>query len=98
MELGAAGEQLYKNLEGKTVRICFRGLHDLNVIHDQLEHGAELTYWENPDWDEIAIHNWLTSKESLGVFQPITPSKGPNYFPREVMEMVDRLRSHSDSD
>ena len=96
MELGAAGEQSYENPEGQTVKFHFRGLHDLNVIHDKLEHGAELIYWENLNWDEAAIRDWVTSKENLGIFQPIMPSKGPNYLSREIMEILDRL--HSDSD
>jgi hypothetical protein len=50
VELGAARELSYENPEGKGVTIRFKGLHDLNVIHDELEHGAELIYSEYWTW------------------------------------------------
>jgi len=34
IELGAVGDQSYENPDGKRVTFRFRGLHDLNVIHD----------------------------------------------------------------
>jgi hypothetical protein len=86
LELGAAGDQFYENPDGKRVTFRFRGLHDLNVIHDDLEHGAELIYSEDLDLDESAIREWVAPKEELGVFRPITPSTGPNYASRDVME------------
>jgi hypothetical protein len=44
--LGRASELAYANTEGKQVRVAFRGLRDLDVIHDNLEDGAELFYEE----------------------------------------------------
>ncbi len=86
IELGPAGDQSYENPDGKCVTFRFRGLHNLNVIHDELEHGAELIYSENTDWDESAIRQWVTPKEELGIFFPITPSTGPDYRSRDVVE------------
>jgi hypothetical protein len=40
--LGRAGELEYANSDGKQVRVAFRGLRDLDVIHEDLEDGAEL--------------------------------------------------------
>ena len=88
MELGAAGEQSYENIDGKAVTFRFRGLHDLNVIHDELEHGAELIYSEDRDFDESAIRAWVNPKEELGVFLPITPSTGPDYRSRWIVEKI----------
>jgi hypothetical protein len=88
IELGAAGEQSYENPDGKGVTFRFRGLHDLSVIHDELEHGAELIYSEDPDLDEAAIRAWVNPKEELGVFLPITPSTGPDYRAREIVEKL----------
>ncbi len=88
IELGDAGEQSYENPKGKAVTVRFRGLHDLNVIHDELEHGAELIYSEEEDLDEAAIRAWVNPKEELGVFLPITPSTGPDYRSREVFEEI----------
>jgi hypothetical protein len=63
----------------------------LNVIHDDLTHGAELGYTEDLGMDEPTIQRWLCPKEQLGVFRPITPSTGPNYSSGEIMEEVARL-------
>ena len=40
MDLGADNEASWENIDGKRVTIRFRGLCYLNVIHDELEHGA----------------------------------------------------------
>jgi len=86
IELGAQGEQTYENPQGQRVSTRFRGLHDLGVIHDPLEHGGELEYREDLDMDEAAIEKWVCSKEDLSVFASIEPSSGPNYASREVVE------------
>jgi hypothetical protein len=85
IELGVAGEISYENPDGKRVSIRFRGLHDLNVIHDELEHGAEIIYSEDLGMDESAIREWVSTKEALGVFRPIARSKGPDYSSGKVM-------------
>jgi hypothetical protein len=84
-ELGVAGETSYENPDGKRVSIRFRGLHDLNVIYDELEHGAEILFSEDLSMDEAAIWKWVPAKEALGVFRPIAKSKGPDYSSGEVM-------------
>ena len=76
IELGTSSEASWENIDGKRVTIRFRGLHGLHkVIDDELEHGAELSYRED-----------IAAKEELGVFQPITPSTGPHYGSRDVIE------------
>jgi hypothetical protein len=84
--LGRGGDQSYENLDRKRVTFRFRGLRDLNVIHDDLEHGAELSYREEIDLDESAIQKWIASKEELGVFQRTLPSTRPDYRSRDVIE------------
>ena len=86
MELGTSNEASWENIDGKRVTIRFRGLCYLNVIHDELEHGAELSYREDIVVDESTIQKWVASKEDLGVFRPITPSPGPHYASRDVIE------------
>jgi hypothetical protein len=88
MELGIANEQSSTNIDGKHVTFRFRGLRDLNVIYDELEHGAELSYREDIAVDESTIQKWVASKEDLGVFRPITPSTGPHYASRDVIEKM----------
>lgn len=96
IELGHSAEISYVNPNGKFVKFRFLGLHDLNVIHDELEHGAEIAYSESIGLDESAIEKGITPKESLGVFTPITPSMGPNYTSREVMEKAHRAMAESE--
>jgi Domain of unknown function (DUF4288) len=86
MELGAAGEASWENVDGKRVRFRFRGLCYLNVIHDELEHGAELSYREDIAVNESTIQEWIAPKEELGVFRPITRSTGPHFASRDVIE------------
>jgi hypothetical protein len=88
MALGTAGEQSYENPEGKLVVFRFRGLRDLNVIHFELEHGAELNYSEDVGMKESEIQELLPSKEELGVFRRMKASTGPDYRSREIMEEV----------
>jgi Domain of unknown function (DUF4288) len=88
MRLGAERELTYDNTAGKRVTILFRGLHDLNVIHDKLEHGAELISSEEVGMNESALGQWVAAKEDLGVFRPIEWSQGPDYASGEVMEDV----------
>src|ERR1700733_1608368 len=83
VELGVAGDTSYENTDGKMVAIRFLGLHQLNVIYDDLTHGAELDYTEDLGMDEPTIQRWLCPKEELRVFRPITPSTAPNYRSRE---------------
>ncbi len=92
LELGAQGETAYENPRGRKVKTTFRGLHDLGVIHDPLDHGAELEYTEDVDMDEATLKRWIPSKEDLSVFAPIEPSSGPNYRSREVIEKLRRFR------
>jgi hypothetical protein len=98
MELGMSGEQSYENPDGRRVNFRFRGLRDLNVVHDELEHGAELTFSENIGMDDSAIAEWVSSKEELGVFRPITPSRGPDFRSRDIVEDMYRRFPHLRSD
>ncbi len=70
IELGKPFNTTYLNPEGKTVSVTFRGLLDLNVIHDELEHGAELIYEERVAMSEEELRRWGSEKSELGVFKP----------------------------
>jgi hypothetical protein len=89
LALGGDSGQEYTNTDGKRVRVAFRGLRQLNVIHEALEDGAELAYREMVGVPEEQLRGWITPKERLGVFAPIEPkSGGPNYMPQSVLEML----------
>jgi hypothetical protein len=90
-ELGEQGETSYENSHGQAVAIRFRGIRSLEVIYEELEHGAELAYSERIAVPEEEIAKLITAKEQLGVFQPIMSSQGPDYGSREVRKEALRL-------
>ncbi len=94
LTLGRQGNTRYKNPEGKAVTIRFRGLRDLNVIHDELEHGCEIGFTRDTAVTEKRIRNWISQKKSLGVSAPIRPFEGPDYASAEVIEEVYKRWPH----
>jgi hypothetical protein len=90
LALGQDSEDEYTNTDGRGVRVVFRGLRGLDVIHDALEDGAELAYSEMVGVPEEQLCEWITPKEQLSVFAPIEPKSGdPNYMPESVMQMLE---------
>jgi Domain of unknown function (DUF4288) len=88
MALGKQGNTKYRNLEGKKVTIRFRGLKELNVIHDELEHGCEIAFSEDVGVSETKIRDWIPPKKKLGVFAPIRPHRGPDYASADIIREV----------
>jgi hypothetical protein len=78
------------------VTFLFRGLRNLRVIHDRLEHGAELAYSEHIGLTEEQVLEWVNDKDQLDVFGPTGKSSDekPNYRSAAVMEEVYRLHPH----
>ena len=97
-ELGTQAELEYENPGGKTVRVKFRGLNTLNVIHEELEDGAELQYEELRGLSADEVEGLIRRKEDLPVFRPLTPTAGPDYSSREVLEKAARFWSRTDAD
>jgi hypothetical protein len=94
LELGRSHEMEYLNTDGKQVTVRFRGLRALNVIHDELEHGAELLYEEEVGVPESRIRGWVREKSELNVFRPSEEedTDRPNYMPASVwQDVLDRL-------
>src|SRR5580658_3078921 len=77
LALGKEGEMTYTNPDGKNVQVYFRGLRDLNVIHGELEHGAELIYEKRTGMSESDLARWVSAKDDLGAFVPRDTSKDP---------------------
>lgn len=96
-ELGREGEDSYLNYTNQKTVWTYHGLRDLNVIHDELEHGAELMFEEKIDISEDAVQDMITTKSQLNVFRPdkLGDSSRPNYGCKEIME--EALRMVSDS-
>jgi hypothetical protein len=86
INLGREGESEYQNPAGQKVVIKFRGLGALSVVHDQLEHGAELRYIEDTSVSETKITELVKTKEQLSVFQDRQPTQGPDYACKEIVD------------
>jgi hypothetical protein len=96
-QLGREAEDTYKNPDNRTVIVTYRGMRALNVIHDELEHGAELMYEEKIAVCEDKLQAMLTPKSELAIFRPWQPkdSSVPDYSSKEVMEEVRRMSGYS---
>ena len=84
--LGRAAAITYRNTQAKDVRVTFRGLRDLSVVRDELEHGAELFYREMVGVTRERLKALVKPKRGLSVFsaRPRRTRPGPNYMPGSV--------------
>ena len=82
------GDTEYLNPAGKLVTTRFRGLSFLDVIHDPLEHGAELTFQSNVGIAPDNLQKLLRSKEELQLFRPNTRQDGPDVASGDVLQEV----------
>jgi hypothetical protein len=97
LDLGSSSEVTYDNPEGKQVSIHFRGLGDLSVIQDKLEHGAELMYSEELGVSEAELRRQVRSKVELTVFRPtISSFKHPDYRSEEIVRQIERVISRNE--
>ncbi len=88
--LGRAAEDDYPNTDGRRVRVVFRGIGHLGVIHDPLEDGAELEYREAVGIPEDQIGALIPLRHNLSVFAPRRPKDdGPNTMPEEIMRLLE---------
>jgi len=93
IELGTSADRSYRNPAGKLVTFRFAGLGDLNVVHEDFEHGAELIFSEDVDVDAATIDSWVSSKEDLAVFREAAPNPGPDYRAADLVEeLYERMR------
>ena len=93
LELGKGSETEYDNSEGKRVQIRFRGLRNLTVMYDELEHGAELMYEERVGVSPDELQKCGRAKEELDVFIPWRGpdfTKAPDYGAKEIIDEVER--------
>jgi len=95
LSLGREGEDAYDNPAGKKVRIVFRGLSELSVVYDKLDHGAELLYDERIGAPDEEIKRWLCPKEQLSVFRSTQADTSPDYSSGEILEEARHLSKHS---
>lgn len=92
VSLGRESEIEYPNTEGKLVRINYRGLRRLDVIHDDLADGAELFYEEHVAVAEDQIERWVKTPEALAVFAPTEGKRStPNLMPEEIARELEKF-------
>jgi hypothetical protein len=94
LELGKQSEMTYENPDGKSVVCAFRGIRDMNVIHDEIEHGAELNYEEKVGVTKDEIERMLTPRERLTIFRPDDNSPKPNNIAKDIAEELERRFGH----
>ena len=80
-EIGNTYNNTYKNIHQETVICAFRGLKNLNIISEELEHGAELAYVRLERIRRTSVASFISDKSDLAVFRDITPISGPNMMP-----------------
>jgi len=90
IELGKESEISYENPDGKSVVCAFRGIKELNVIHDDLEHGAELNYEEKVGLSRLEIERMITPRERLTVFRQDDTSRKPNYIAKDIADELEK--------
>jgi Domain of unknown function (DUF4288) len=88
-DLGRDGEHEYTNTDGERVCVTFRGLQDLNVVHEALEDGVELFYDEMVGLSEDEVRQRVKPREELAVFSPRHRRRElPNYLSQEVVDLM----------
>ncbi len=92
-QLGQESENSYLNPNSKVVTWTYRGLRDLIVIDDELEHGAELMFEEEIGISEADVQAMLRQKSQLNVFRPHKPRDAdfPSYGSKDILDEVDRM-------
>jgi len=90
LDLGRQGQHRYLNTDGRRVREIFRGLRDLNRMHDDPAHGAEVSFEEHFAVPQATLKQWVRPKRDLGLFAPRRPGTDlPNYFPMLALRMLE---------
>jgi len=74
----------YLNPAGRRVESRFVGLKDLAVIHEKLEHGAELFFVERADMQPDEVLAMVQPRDKLSVFAEIEPPVGPDYSSGQI--------------
>jgi hypothetical protein len=77
--LGRQANMTWKNAAGRKVTIRFLGLRELNVIHDKLEHGAEIAYRRRVVRSLEKARTFVKNERRLAVFAPGRASVGPDF-------------------
>lgn len=88
MALGRESTRSWRNSDGQRVRGRFLGLAQLLVLHDGVEDGAEIEYFEKHCRSVDEARRVVRRKKELSVFVPYRPPRSvrPNYIPARVAD------------
>jgi hypothetical protein len=89
LELGRRERQTYRNAAGRRVTCRFLGLSGLNVVHDELEHGAELMFRQRTVRSLAAAKALTRPRKSYAVFQPVSRCEGPDFAPGDIIRELE---------
>jgi hypothetical protein len=86
IKFGKESNIKYINTDGNNVTIRFLGLRNLDVIHDPLKDGCEITYEERIGLTKAGLKKLIKRKEELEAFLPVRPDPRnvPNYASKEI--------------
>jgi hypothetical protein len=70
LKFGEESNYEYLNTEGVLVTVRFRGIRDLNQIHDEFADGSEIAFEEYEDISKADIEKMARPKDQLSVFLP----------------------------
>jgi hypothetical protein len=98
LRLGRDGDTEYDNPQGNRVEVRFRGISSLDVIHDELENGAELLFTSEIAVSEERLAQILQPKDSLNVFRPVRRLDGPDVSAGYIVEEAMRMITGPDTD
>jgi hypothetical protein len=90
LRLGKEGETSYLNPAGKLVRIAFIGVADLDLVQEDLEDGAELTFYYRVGVPSDEVKSLIPPRDGLRAFRPPKRAEGPDYASAEVIAEVKR--------
>jgi hypothetical protein len=83
MGFGQVYNYSFTNTDQQEVKVSFRGLHELYLIYDKIEDGAELIYEEYEEITEEEIAAMVTPKEKLAAFESHGPEQSEKVTPNQ---------------
>ena len=101
MILGRNSEKSYTNPVGNNVTFSFRGLQGLYVIHEELEHGAEIIYTQRVGLTPQEISGLIVPREKLAVFAPRESHRDsgvPDYRSGDIVRELEEMGFDPDED
>ncbi len=86
--IGKSGESSYCNPEGRAVSISFVGLSQLDLVHEDLEHGAEILFNYRVGVSPEQVRELVHPPEQLRAFISPKRAEGPDYAAGYVIDLA----------